>query len=405
MLLLLQEYRRITVSLFFKKKKENRSSSGLINASAVQCVPSDYSGHPFASLENYLPFRSAEYELYNSLREALPIIDGAIGKLVRLTGDFSVKCNNTETEQKLRNFLQSVNVNGCSTGINSFLTAYLDQLLTYGQAVGEIVTDKYSFDIAALYNGSLKDISIKSGENPLEIVVCKNDCNKTPLPYQDLIAFSMLNKEPGRLKGNSILKGLPFVSSVLLKIFNSIGTNFERMGNVRFAVTYKPDGNAPFTNTREQVRQIADEWSKAMHSRDGVCDFVCAGDVSIKVIGADNQVIDCDVPIKHMLEQIVAKLAIPPFLLGLSWSSTERMSSQQTDILTSELEYYRQQLNPVIRKICTVWMRLNGRNEDFEIVWDNINLQDEVELAQARLYNAQAQALEKENNNQKGEDF
>ena len=45
-------------------------------------------------------------------------------------------------------------------------------------------------------------------------------------------------------------------------------------------------------------------------------------------------------------------MGIPPFLLGLTWSSTERMSSQQADILTSELEAYRRLLNPVIEKIC-----------------------------------------------------
>ena len=36
-----------------------------------------------------------------------------------------------------------------------------------------------------------------------------------------------------------------------------------------------------------------------------------------------------NVPVRQLLEQLIAKLSIPPFLLGLSWSSTERMSSQQ----------------------------------------------------------------------------
>lgn len=64
---------------------------------------------------------------------------------------------------------------------------------------------------------------------------------------------------------------------------------------------------------------------------------MAVGDVSIKVIGADNQWIDTEVPVRQMLEQIVAKLSIPPFMLGLSWSTTERMSKQQADGLTSEL--------------------------------------------------------------------
>ena len=35
------------------------------------------------------------------------------------------------------------------------------------------------------------------------------------------------------------------------------------------------------------------------------------------------------------------------------------------------------------------------------VQWDNINLQDESELAKARLYNAQAEAIEIENERRK----
>ncbi len=127
-----------------------------------------------------------------------------------------------------------------------------------------------------------------------------------------------------------------------------------------------------------------------------VRDFVAVGDVDIKVIGADNQIIDTEVPVRQLLEQIVAKLSVPPFLLGLTWSSTERMSSQQADILTSELEYYRRQLTPVIRQICEVWLELLGGTGTASVEWDNINLQDEAVLAEARLHNAQAALIERQ---------
>ena len=104
--------------------------------------------------------------------------------------------------------------------------------------------------------------------------------------------------------------------------------------------------------TKERVMQIAKEWSKTMHCKDSVNDFISVGDVDIKVIGADNQVLDSNIPVRQMLEQIVAKMSIPPFLLGLSWSTTERMSSQQADILTSELEFYRNILTIPVSKIC-----------------------------------------------------
>mgnify|MGYP001527896479 FL=1 len=50
-----------------------------------------------------------------------------------------------------------------------------------------------------------------------------------------------------------------------------------------------------------------------------VKDFVAVGDVSVKVIGADNAVLDSEIPVKQLLEQIVAKTGLPPFMLGLSW--------------------------------------------------------------------------------------
>lgn len=72
-------------------------------------------------------------------------------------------------------------------------------------------------------------------------------------------------------------------------------------------------------------------------SQSGVVrDFVAVGDVSVKVIGADGPVLDAAVPVRQLLEQLVAKTGLPPFLLGLSWSSTERMSAQQADLLDKQ---------------------------------------------------------------------
>ena len=126
-----------------------------------------------------------------------------------------------------------------------------------------------------------------------------------------------------------------------------------------------------------------------------VRDFVAVGDVDIKVIGADNQILDSEVPVRQILEQLVSKTGIPPFLLGLSWSSTERMSAQQADVMTSELGAIRRGLTPVVERICSLWLRLHGYDGGLEVCWQDINLQDEVEDAKAALYRAQAAVLEK----------
>ena len=81
-------------------------------------------------------------------------------------------------------------------------------------------------------------------------------------------------------------------------------------------------------------------------------------------------------------------------MLGLNWSTTERMSRQQADFLTSELESYRRLLEPVIRRICGTHLRLLGIDRPGEGAGDAVSLQDELDMAQARLNNARAAQIE-----------
>lgn len=345
----------------------------------------------------------AECILYERLRESVPMIDAAIRKIIRLIGGFRVECQSKSAQKELDEFLSSVKVGPAGEGINCFLSEYADSLLTYGTAVGEIVIGNSTKTVRGLYNADVKDLDIveKKGGMGVDIRV---KGNSSFIASPELIAVSSLNPSPSSPLGNSLLSGLPFVSEVLMKIFDCIGTNFERLGNLRFAVTYNPpDSLLDGGFAGDRAAEIAREWSAAMSDTSAVRDFVAVGDVKIKVIGSDNQMIDTDVPVKQMLEQIIAKLGIPPFLLGLSWSTTERMSVQQVDILTSELWYYRSILEPVILKICREFLCREGLDNEVSVVWDNISLQDEVESARARLLNAQADAILTQNK-EKGEE-
>lgn len=349
----------------------------------------------FGALDRPLPLGRCELELYDALREAVPIIDAAICKLVRLVGGFRVECDDQRAQTQLERFLREVKVGPASYGINAFLSAYFSDLLTYGTALGEIVPTADRSGIGALYNANLYDLEIEAGSNPLDTAIfVKNIGGRIPVRDKSLILMSVLNPSAGQATGNSLLRGLPFVSSVLMKIFNTIGINWERLGNVRFAVTCKQEGDAlDRVGAGRRAEEIATAWQNAMSDSGEVRDFVAVGDVEIKVIGADNPVLDSSIPVRQLLEQIVAKLGIPPFMLGLSWSSTERMSSQQADILTSELEHYRALLEPVVLKICGVWLAENGFSCGFGMVWNDISLQDEVEESKAALYRAQAQQI------------
>ena len=54
--------------------------------------------HPFGILNGYTPLAAPQMKLYYALREAVPVIDAAIFKLVRLTGGFSVEWAATERD-------------------------------------------------------------------------------------------------------------------------------------------------------------------------------------------------------------------------------------------------------------------------------------------------------------------
>lgn len=376
------------IGLFQKRTEKKYSPAGVSVQTARRTGDAEFT----------LPVRSeAEYSLYDALRKAVPVIDAAIVKTVRLVGGFSVRCSDENLQQALDEFVGGVRVGISGQTLQTFIDGYLDSLLTYGNAVGEIVLSEGGESVAGLCNADIKRIEVREGKAPLSAdFYLRNGREAKLLTNPGLILFTALNPVPDQPYGTSVLRGLPYLSRILMRIYESVGQNFDRVGNVRYAVTYKPQDSSDKAFAKERAEQIAREWSAGMQdSRNGhVRDFVAVGDVDIKVIGAENQMPDTQIPVRQLLEQITAKLGIPPFLLGLSWSSTERMSQQQTDILTSELEYYRRILTPTIKKICRTFLRIEGSCADVEVVWNNINLQDETELAEARLKNAQAMEIE-----------
>lgn len=354
--------------------------------------------HPFGLLDGYMPLRNGEIALYRSIREAVPIVDAAILKLIRLAGGVVVTCEEPRAQAGLERFLKTVDTGRGQRGIQSFLDMYLDSMLTCGRGVGEVVLDRGRRDIAALLCGNVADLEVREGETPMDFQLCarRESGEIEALPCQELLLFTPFQPETDSPYGVSLLRSMPFLTEILLKVYQAEGMNWERMGNVRFAVVYKPDGDAVDRSwAKERSEQIAREWSAAMQAgkNGNVRDFVAVGDVDIKVIGADNQVLDSQVPVRQILEQLIARTGIPPFLLGLSWSSTERMSAQQADMMTSELTAIRRSLEPVVERVCELWLRVHGFGGGVSVDWLDINLQDQVEEARSELYREQAETV------------
>lgn len=356
----------------------------------------DWNSHPFGALSSYVPLNQGELRLYRAIREAVPIVDAAILKLIRLCGGVAVRTQEKAAQKGMDEFLRTVETGRGQRGVQSFLDGYLDSMLTCGRGVGEMVLDGQGREIAAVLCADPEQVEIREGATPLDFQLCARRPGREPeaLPHQELLLFTPFQPETDNPYGVSLLRSMPFLTEILLKIYQATGMNWERMGNVRFAVVCKP-GEEDRPYAQERCRVLASEWSAAMQAgkNGSVRDFVAVGDVDIKVIGADNQVLDSEAPVRQILEQLIARTGIPPFMLGLSWSSTERMSVQQADMMTSEITAIRRTLEPVVERICQLWLRLHGYGGGVEVMWEDINLQDIVEEAKAGLYRAQAEQI------------
>ena len=218
--------------------------------------------HPFALIDGYVPLHEPAFDLYRALREAVPVVDAAICKLIRLTGGVRVACGNERAEQGLQRFLREVPVGRGQRGINAFLDCYLDSLLTCGRAVGEIVPDAEGREIAAVLCADVSQVEVREGDNPLEFCLCGVDGGgrSVPLEYQDLLLFTPLNPEIEHPYGVSMLRSMPYLTGLLLKIYDAMGKNWDRCGHVRFAVTYKPqDGETDRGAAQERPEQLAED--------------------------------------------------------------------------------------------------------------------------------------------------
>ena len=179
--------------------------------------------------------------IFYDLREKVPVIDSCIHKIVRLTGDFTLEALDQRYQPQLDAFCTGVPVGISGRSLHTFADMYLDSLLTYGRAVGRIFADHRTMTVKGLYVGDPTLYTFTCGKDPLDIKV-KGAFSKKDIPVTapQKLLYTTLNPSPRDPRGVSLLRGLPAVSSLLMSIYDCIGRNFERAGNVRYAVTYKP---------------------------------------------------------------------------------------------------------------------------------------------------------------------
>jgi len=363
--------------------------------SSWQLRPSDGQG-PFTSMfQSWVP-RKIEAEFYEFLREAIPVIDAAIGRLVSLDGHIVVKGNNQALVDEIQDWFDNVPVNDVQRGMQAFHQNISNEAFEQGFGLGEFIPDRKRTDIVGLRVADSKTIKFSRTNTGLKIYQqADGDREPRELKPDNLMYFS-INNENQNPYGTPLMRSCEFCAQVLATIQNATLNVWERFGDPSFELIYKTNNK---TDLETRRKALEDELNTAVRAkREGKsADFVRAihkdADISIKVIGADNQILEMEVPARHVLEQIIAKTGLPPWMLGMHWSTTERLSNAELAVLLSDIATRQAAKMPLFKRLVTNLLLLRGRTwkpGDWWLEWGKVNLHDQVQQAQARFLNAQA---------------
>jgi len=160
----------------------------------------------WSGLYGYTPLMPPEYRLYEMMREAVPVIDAAIGKTVKLCGGFRAVSSDEKYQRALDEFCGNVSCGVGGVSLEQFVARYLDNLLCYGNAVGEVVLNADKTEVLYLYNAPLNHLSLSLAEDGVNVKISKL-VGGSPVSSKDeeLVFYTALGGSGGELRGRSIL--------------------------------------------------------------------------------------------------------------------------------------------------------------------------------------------------------
>src|SRR5690606_21877120 len=98
--------------------------------------------------------------LYEALREALPVLDGAINRLVTVDGIIRVRGGNDALVQEIeRDLLDNIPVNDAEAGLQAFYSSQGGEVYEQGLGVGEMVMDGRGKELIALRVADSKGVA------------------------------------------------------------------------------------------------------------------------------------------------------------------------------------------------------------------------------------------------------
>jgi SPP1 gp7 family putative phage head morphogenesis protein len=383
-------------------------------------------------------FRKVSGGFYEVLREGIPVIDGAIRRLISLNGTIKPIGDNMDIVKELEDFSLNVPVNDMQKGIHAFLENGSNETFEQGFSISEFIATKDLKDIEGLRVADSKNIVFRKNAKgkaepwyrppgqlmssyslPADAIekiinakygetLSLGGIEETKLNMSNKLYFS-INNENTDPHGVSIMRSLEFVSQIFITLENSLKNVAERFGDPAYHVHYKSSKAGKDIKTRRE--DLQNDFNDVINAKRAgkSADLVTAGDpnseVVITVIGHDGQIIEYEIPFRHVVEQIVAKVNLPAWMIGYYWSTTERMATLEVETVLQDAKIRQLAMLPEFLRLFSAYLKIRGfkwdtittdpdKPGDWGLMFETPNLRDMVSQAQARFLNAQADMME-----------
>lgn len=356
--------------------------------------------YPFRMLlNNYVPL-TQNYQAYDAIREGIPFVDAALRKLARMCSGFAVSTDSDVVTAEVNAWLSNVRFGDVLSGFDTFEYAYVNSLCQYGKALCEITLMASQRDVWSLYMVPVKQVRLVTTPDGLQLGEDDGKGSVVPYARQDLFAYSAMNVEGDNPHGVSMLRSLQFVTNIALVMENALRQRWMRSGAPSFLLVDKlpADMTGADANADNRSATIRSEWNSAQRARwnqEGVMDFVVStqGDFRVDPIESRTE-LEFTHSLRAMQEQIVSTVELAPFMLGLQWSTTERLSQQQADMIVSTIGAIRREVEPAYMRIVDWFMKTRGYRVRAVPVWPDVSLADAVLTAQAESLCATARKVQ-----------
>ena len=335
------------------------------------------------------------HALLGQFYQAIPVLRRAVGVLAGLVGEPRYVSGSDTLDEDLQMWAQGVPFGRIGTGLQAWLADHVAQALVYGYAVGEMELTRPR-GIAALWSYHSATCAFRVDQTGQCQIVQRGRLGTEVLLNPQTVVSTTYDPIGSDPRGQSLFLAVPTAAQLWMDMLYAYRSTWRRCGITTFHVNWQPGDNFddPTGAVGAEVRQsLQDSWTDAMKAQavDGIpYDFFSTGAVSVEPVGAKTAIMDIETAKRAIVEELVTATGIPPWMLGYSWSTTERLSQQQADMLVSFVSAIRRSTENALLRIGTLREQLAGRTTELSIAWPDVTLQDRTEQATAAKAEAEA---------------